>query len=1437
MTGLLISLLELIPAEFVPDFDLLVEVWIALFGRSESRAVAGICAQFWQQDWHHGTARRAIIDVARTRFPIQVQPLLRLLRAMTGMGFIDTDPLHTPDIPSEPSEQRLICERFVYYYLAQLPTYSVVIPASLTTGGNALYERQTERYGAGNATPGVNYLNLRPIRVPGGSTVPAKTPGRLLSGDGGDQYAICWKHTHSGWKVILELMTDYVNRRRMDHGSLSNYHDLSARRDPIQVKTLRVEDIGIELDSHGDEEAITNALDLIQSVIMDNPAQASLLLHSMEDGDPVVCHVMLESQPPDVVQLTTMILEEALSRSRGRSSKVSPTKLITSTINVLSALLAVPNYCNRVWLYIRSTATLFGSDKSPGFASATLAAERATGQYTMTLALLNLVQQLFREAASSILPDNLRLQQLKEEVLLRATRFVHTEVWVEHTNWKYVHLSDKFEIGTRVALLYVDILETCPPTLHERPFPLLSQTIADVLLFKATTSTINPLVSSIASGKQLSRMLYNSRRHGDVRRLIYLLQVNLRLCSLILTYKMKSSMASRPCLLEQILCTRVAGGPTSRDSSHGKTNPIDVIAGYIHDRELGPLVPTESTKVLSNLLMSLSTSQSTPPTIIGHLSNPEATVASLVRIIQHPYEDMSLRKAIWNFISLAVDKEPALATILVTGKSRTPIEFQDAAGTKESKGKEREKEDVQGFDTVRGSSALDAAREVLASWNDIWDANPLILAHVFRFIDVVWQHAHEHKAVIDPLREDTEFWQKIAEVARSEVGPVPTYETLEVVVMEGVRLSVDHESVQNHAYRATVKSHAAHIITRDIGLYLQSHGSKVPLKKPQSYVQLESFLKSGMEELGDFLGEVIASSYSPDMHDKLTELLADNFKGLTLEQLQLQEPTSERDLGDNFAFSVPLLRTRLLAYTPPVDAMEDRAEEVEKLLLSTNLNLSLVHAESALLESWIALLRQTIPYLRGDAKVRPTLLEMADAFSQSIAIEQREGDMMASIHGSRLSLILALLEVAWFSSSDSDKEIAHFIDMIKNLRGIVLNDHQSPARSFLSNQPSPFHRVLLQIVFFCSKQGRSLLSRPKTLNSEQRLIFAQSVEVILGFVVDALSVVFVAARSRLDLDLDRDMELLVAVFEQCTHPQIDASSVFWLARCQETDVIRASLDLFVHIDLVGLSELPLLLSRKEPLYSPHLFLFHMALASNLAGAERFASEGVIAAYSNNFISSAISSGMIDIVLPELPAQRSPAHFAYCSMLSIVATVISSLGRQNHYFDADACGFVQLYGDQIFRALSWTIGDAITLPLLEEIDQVINLFYAIASSVPASAKPNPVVDKVLRVFTTRALHLLQQVNYAITHPNHLSSLYEPVTVDERVKLEKSQTQPDPTKRDIVILLLHRLFQISTNLVGTLVAISRADTVLSRDVEEWPVGEALLVPVCSSVYPVF
>jgi nuclear pore complex protein Nup188 len=317
------------------------------------------------------------------------------------------------------------------------------------------------------------------------------------------------------------------------------------------------------------------------------------------------------------------------------------------------------------------------------------------------------------------------------------------------------------------------------------------------------------------------------------------------------------------------------------------------------------------------------------------------------------------------------------------------------------------------------------------------------------------------------------------------------------------------------------------------------------------------------------------------------------------------------------------------------------------------------------------------------------------------------------------------------------------------------------------------------------------------------------------------------------------MQLLVAVFEQCTRPDINPSTSNWLTKCQETSVLQSSMELFVQTDLSGLSILQHTRTRKQALYAPHILTFHIAFASIQSSAERLASERVLVAYSNSSMTVAISSGQVDVTLPELPGERSPAHWAYCIMLSVVSAVISSLGWQKHFFEAEASGFIQLCGNQITRSLSWTVGDPVTLPLVEEMERVVGFFYAIASSAPPEGHRNETTQKILSVFSTKALLLLQQLNYTLSHPNHLASLIEPVTAEERAQLEKDQSRLrpsqsiateviDPVSRPFLAKLMHRFYNLTSNIVSTLIAISSAEEVL-RGSQYLSPRSALVVPV--------
>jgi nuclear pore complex protein Nup188 len=129
---------------------------------------------------------------------------------------------------------------------------------------------------------------------------------------------------------------------------------------------------------------------------------------------------------------------------------------------------------------------------------------------------------------------------------------------------------------------------------------------------------------------------------------------------------------------------------------------------------------------------------------------------------------------------------------------------------------------------------------------------------------------------------------------------------------------------------------------------------------------------------------------------------------------------------------------------------------------------------------------------------------------------------MATIHGARLSQFSRLLgplpriRIPKFES---------IVTLIVDVHELLHNEAQPPSASFLRKVSVPFHRTLLQIL----------------VNAARCLKITGLLEAT-NLVVDALRLKFDSARTHLDLDLDRDMELIVAVFEECIKPDVRSSS-------------------------------------------------------------------------------------------------------------------------------------------------------------------------------------------------------------------------------------------------------------------------------------------------------
>ncbi|KDQ15482.1 hypothetical protein BOTBODRAFT_158346 [Botryobasidium botryosum FD-172 SS1] len=1402
---LLILLTELVRVEFIEEMDALVDVWVTLYGSGPSSVVLPLCHDFWAvQAVRESTDRRALIDVARDRFPVQFRPIIRILRAMTGTGadFVAC---------SKADDLTLKCSRDVYDTFANLQTFTLVIRTDDPTALRSLYEVRADSSGV------FAYSNMRPLKLPGGSTLLARSEGRILShGGAGAPIVVMWDHKHSGWKIALEFLTEYLKKRRIATGGRESVNTLdvtfarsASSASSVKVHQLRLEDIGMELD--GDEqEVVSDVLDLFRSVISTSYDLTTELVKSLSAAeDDQLGNFKPESQPPDLVEVILLILRDALSTSSASRGTTS-TRLVTSALSVLTALL--PVFPGRVWTFLRGSPLLFGDERQKGSTPTLLASERVVGSYAMTLTLLDLVRALFDEGLGNMYSHPATLQHLKTDVLLRALAFVHNDIWMDHMTWKYNKLSERFEIGHKIVSLYSEILTQAPLTLPADPEKApersvltdLATFVMDLFLVRATASSINPIVHIIATGPQLLHALHQAKRYIDQQFLANLITVNLHLCRLILTRK-RTSGVNRICLLEQSLFMGVSTGAFSVTSRRSRINPIETVALLIKERAYMDL-PLAAIRLLTALCCSVAATQPSPPSIVAHLSNAGDLAVQFVRLVQQPSEELPFREAIWSLMSIAVETQPALANLLITGKVQTSHPQKDASSEKE-RGKEKEKAQAGGLAPSPG--AVTAAVHVLYSMDTVWSDNPSLIAHALGFLDVVWQHSLEHAAVLNPVRADDRFWDALASVVKMETNDVPSIYEVEMVV-EGDDAKPG-EPVAYHAYRTLAKAHAVHIFALDMAS--SSHDdSESKAAKPACLPSLFAMLKDvGQAQLK----EAITNTCDPQLHDEVRQALATDFPLFSLDSVRTQALPVERKFGIDYLFSQERVKFFLFGYAG-TDAVLSHA--LLGRIRWLNLDWSLTDSQIALTRSWKRLMQEIVPWTKGQADLVSGVMTAAAAVAEEIAKESRSGDLVATVHSERLSLLLAMLNITW----TSPPKAADFLSLLNSVHDIISSEKFHPLDSLRGATSSHFHRSILELVYYCARNARIIVRDSKRHSAEQALAIGRTISVALNFVIEALRMVFDSARDKQDEELDEDMRLLVAVFEQCTRPEVYPSQSTWLATCQESDLIRASLELFVRTDISGLSASSTARPRRQLLYSRHILHFHIALASLPAAAERLAHEGVMTAYCSNELTPHLEAGVVDATNTDLPGEWNPAHRSWCRLLSVTTALIGVLGDSGgHFVDTEIIGFIQLYGAQLTRVLLWNVGEPVTLPLLEEMNRVVGLFHAIASSSFVQHSAHPGAAAILQAFAERALKLLQQLNYALSHPNHLSALLEGITADERSQLEKenhstvdsSSELADPVKRPLLSSIIQKVLALVSNILLTLAIIGKAGDILA------------------------
>lgn len=616
--GLLLTITEMVQPEYLPDMDVLVDLWCAAFRTVPGDALDGIaalCTQFWTQDIQY-TTRASLFDTARRRFPASFRPLVRLAQALSGTA------------PGAPSPETATA---VVEMLAQLPSVALVL--SKHAPGLAPWETVDDF-----EAPALTYELRTRITVPCTRvTLPRGTRGILVSPPGEAPAIVMWQPDVpiSAWHVMHDVLVASV-MPSSDAGEAGG-GALGAREVPALLSPDWADDGGAVV-----------AVEVAELFVDVLEAEAAL-------GEAVLAHL---GERGSLVPAALALVQGGLA------AHPLDTRRVHAGYRLLMALL--PLRRNEIWQHVRSTNVLVGSaGRVPLMdagtpVSALLTHERNTGKFTCTLCLLDLLHALLEQVQSTQFVDPPRLVQVQAAVLARAFAWVASCIWNEHQSWAYADQFSWMQLKLKCMRLFSAVLDD--PCLHsvdkteaaDAPVdavqPLVS-VVERVLGAQASPVTLAPMLVALGMGYGRIDAMY---RAGDAHT-AHLLEELVETCLVT-----SSVLVTRSTSSHMLATLFVGAAPDARGTL------ASVILSYI-----AAPVPSSLAMAAAHLVTDIVRARDvTALRLAGHLGSTdqvESAVSQLLGVLENTYADVALRMALWRMFAAFVLCQPALATLLLTG--------------------------------------------------------------------------------------------------------------------------------------------------------------------------------------------------------------------------------------------------------------------------------------------------------------------------------------------------------------------------------------------------------------------------------------------------------------------------------------------------------------------------------------------------------------------------------------------------------------------------------------------------------------------------------------------------------------------------------------------------------------------------------------------------
>ncbi|KAL4934107.1 nucleoporin [Aspergillus undulatus] len=578
-----------------------------------------------------------IFLVARSRFPYETVPFLRLCRALLSAELVNEEgfPQILSELENMESFTQVIPDHFQAYETIREDEdanyVSLIQPLPMigtTSRRQAQFQQSTS-----NA-----------LIVTGGSELPSSTVGQVVSES--RPAVIMWQHRYSCLSYLGSWLEEWN-----ENGGFS-------------------EDFGDDCVA----ETIWLLTDLIFSATNNqghnvDESAAKSILEMASDG---------LSRQSDIVSLVFDIFERSLQNVSARVASEGVADSTIACLHFIRALIAI--LPSRVWPLL-SRSSLLGADGKGGMMTAIISAiEVTSGDYPFLMASVRLFEAFTEDAISRAVLR--RCPTGKAGVVSDWTsgvpshimrgimlNFVRTmvEVYNSNGNWRFNAPERQFEINTAIAKTLERILyytfgtnDAANDRLDSKitgVFASSATYILDVLRPHSTADLpFNPILRLIIDGLQTPHTLYPRFLTLVEKQVISTMELSARLLQAAQLAELPSS------LLEDQLF---------------KATPVIVKLYALH----GPYqLPTLS--LLNTLVTSAALdSNNEPPSLVGHLGAESSCLfLDVLARFDKPLSDSSLQLSIWRLLSTLISKRQQwLAVYILTGSSpRQSLKKTDA---------------------------------------------------------------------------------------------------------------------------------------------------------------------------------------------------------------------------------------------------------------------------------------------------------------------------------------------------------------------------------------------------------------------------------------------------------------------------------------------------------------------------------------------------------------------------------------------------------------------------------------------------------------------------------------------------------------------------------------------------------------------------------------